>query len=157
MNKNWLAVVCAEHVQRGRAGGFMQVCHGKRTPLLQMSVGDYIVYYSPSTQMGGKDRLQAFTALGVICDGAPYQVAMSADFHPFRRDVDWLPAQSAPIAPLLSQLEWVRQSPNWGYRLRAGYLAISAQDMALIAAAMRVALPHAGEQVASFQQGLLDF
>lgn len=157
MNKNWLAVVCAEHVQRGYAGGFMQVCHGRRAPLLQMSAGDHIVYYSPTRQMGGKDRLQAFTAIGVIAVGLPYQVAMSSDFHPYRRDVHWLQAQPTPIAPLLTQLEWVREQPNWGYRLRAGYLAISAHDMALIAAAMQATLPLARPLSTHIRQSLFDF
>ena len=33
MKKNWLAVASADHVAIGRAEGFMQVCHGKVSPL----------------------------------------------------------------------------------------------------------------------------
>jgi hypothetical protein len=31
--RNWIAVASAEHAQRGRSEGFMQVCHGKAAPL----------------------------------------------------------------------------------------------------------------------------
>ncbi len=34
---HWLAVASREHVKRGIAGGFAQVCHGKPGPLKQMS------------------------------------------------------------------------------------------------------------------------
>jgi hypothetical protein len=61
MNRSWIAVACAQHVARGRAGGFMQVGHGKGGPLRRLHAGDGIVYYSPTVSLKGKDRLQAFT------------------------------------------------------------------------------------------------
>ena len=48
MSRNWLAVASAEHVQIGRSAGFMQVCHGKASPLRRIQPGDRIVYYSPN-------------------------------------------------------------------------------------------------------------
>lgn len=39
MSNNWIAVASAEHVRIGRAGGFMQVCHGKATPLRRVKPG----------------------------------------------------------------------------------------------------------------------
>ena len=72
MSKNWLAVASAEHVEIGRSAGFMQVCHGKASPLRRVQPGDRVVYYSPnrvyspSHALRGKDRLQAFTALGTV-------------------------------------------------------------------------------------------
>ena len=135
MGSNWIAVACAEHVRRGRAGGFMQVCHGKAAPLRRLEPGDRVVYYSPSETMGGTDRLQAFTALGTVRAGEPYRVDMGGS-QPFRRDVDWQAAQDAPVAPLLDRLELAAGRRNWGYQLRFGLVAISAADMDVIAAAM---------------------
>jgi hypothetical protein len=40
----------------------MQVGHGKAAPLKRIKGGDGFVYYSPTVTLGGKDRLQAFTA-----------------------------------------------------------------------------------------------
>lgn len=127
MVKYWMAVACAEHVQRGRAGGFAQVCHGKATPLRRMSAGDGIVYYSPSQRMGDKDGFQSFTAIGTIQAREPYQVEMVPGFVPYRRDVDWMEAAEQPIKPLLDWLDFT-QAKNWGYTLRLGVIEIPAVD-----------------------------
>jgi hypothetical protein len=138
MSGNWMAVACAEHVRRGRAGGFMQVCHGKAAPLRRIRPGDRVVYYAPTETMGGA-RLQQFVALGIVAGDAPYEAQMG-DFRPWRRDVAWLDAHAASIAPLLGQLAFTR-ARNWGQALRRGLVAIDADDMALIAAAMAASLP----------------
>ena len=67
---NWIAVASAEHVQKGRFSGFMQVCHGKGAPLRRMKPNDWVVYYSPNVTFGGKDKLQSFTAIGQIKEKA---------------------------------------------------------------------------------------
>lgn len=138
MSGNWIAVASAEHVALGRAAGFMQVCHGKKGPLQRLQAGDRVVYYSPVKRLGGSEKLQAFTAIGIVCAGAAYQHEMTPGFCPFRRDVDWLDADAAAIAPLLPDLEFAAGRRNWGYPLRFGLVAISPHDMALIAAAMKV-------------------
>ena len=136
MSAYWIAVASAEHVRRGRAAGFMQVNHGKAAPLRRVKPGDGIVYYSPTTILGEKDGLQAFTAIGTIRDGEPYQGHMGAGFTPFRRDVDWARAEETPIKPLLDRLEFSAGKSNWGYQLRFGLFPVSAGDFALIAEAM---------------------
>lgn len=139
-SRAWIAVASAEHVARGRREGFMQVCHGKAAPLRRVRPGDRVVYYSPTRSFGGKDPLRAFTALGTVLEGAPYEVQMSDDFRPFRRDVAWDPAAAeAPIAPLLDRLSFTAGRMSWGYALRFGLLAATPQDIDLIAAAMHAA------------------
>lgn len=141
MSRNWLAVASAEHVEIGRSAGFMQVCHGKASPLRRIQPGDRIVYYSPnrlyspSHALRGRDRLQAFTAIGTVKPGKPYQADMGFGFHPFRRDVAWHDAEPMPLAELQDQLAFT-QEKNWGYRLRQGLVEISDADMTIIAAAM---------------------
>ena len=138
--KNWIAVACAEHVGRGRAEGFMQVCHGKAAPLKRLRAGDRVVYYSPSTEFGGKDRLQSFTAFGEVLGRSPYAFDMGGGFVPFRRDVDWLAVRETPIQPMLDRLEFSRGQKNWGYQLRFGLFELSRHDMDLISAAMTQSL-----------------
>lgn len=141
----WIAVACAEHAQRGRDHapvGFMQVCHGKGASLRRLRPGDVVVYYAPSTAMGGKDRLQRFVSLGVVEQGQPYQADMGGGFEPFRRDVRYVAAEPAPIAPLLDLLDFVEDRRHWGQKFRFGLFEVSTHDMALIAQAMR-ADPHA--------------
>jgi EVE domain len=137
-HKNWIAVASAEHVRIGRAHGFMQVGHGKAAPLRRISPGDRIAYYSPSKAFGSKDRLQAFTAIGVVKRGEPYQVDMGNGLCPFRRDVLWSEVVETPIRPLLGLLSFARDNPNWGYQLRFGLFEIAEEDMRLIRQATSV-------------------
>ena len=135
----WIAVACAEHAQRGRDHapvGFMQVCHGKGGPLRRLNPGDVVVYYAPSTTMGGKDRLQNFVSLGVVQPGQPYQADMGGGFVPFRRDVRYVATAPAPIAPLLDALDFVEDRRHWGQKFRYGLFEVSSGDMARIAQAM---------------------
>lgn len=135
----WIAVACAEHAQRGRDHapvGFMQVCHGKGGPLRRLAPGDVVAYYAPSTTMGGKDRLQSFVSLGVVQPGQPYQADMGGGFVPFRRDVRYVAAEPAPIAPLLDTLDFVEDRRHWGQKFRYGLFEVPVGDMALIARAM---------------------
>ena len=136
MTGHWIAVASAEHVRRGKREGFMQVSHGKAAPLKRIKPGDGVIYYSPTVTLGGKDRLQAFTAVGAVKAGEPYVVDMGNGFKPFRRDVAWAKANEAPIQQLLDRLEFTAHKPNWGYQMRFGLFAISAEDFRLIAEAM---------------------
>ncbi|HEV7545432.1 MAG TPA: EVE domain-containing protein [Reyranella sp.] len=151
MSRNWLAVASAEHVEIGRDAGFMQVCHGKATPLRRVQPGDRVVYYSPnriyspSHALRGKDRLQAFTAIGTVKQGALYQADMGFGFHPHRRDVAWHDAEPAPLAVLQDELAFT-QEKNWGYRLRQGLIEISDADMTIIAEAMFTASAAPGRR-----------
>lgn len=141
MSGNWVAVASAEHVALGRAQGFMQVCHGKLTPLRRTRPGDRVVYYSPTHRFKGKERLQAFTAIGVVREPEPYQVEMSPGFRPFRRDIAWIDSHRASILPLRDSLEFASGGGNWGQKLRFGLVAISDSDMNVIAEAMGARLP----------------
>jgi len=41
----------------------------------------------------------------------------------------------------LERLSFIRDKQRWGYPFRAGLIAIPAEDFAIIASAMRVAVP----------------
>jgi hypothetical protein len=116
--------------------GIMQACHGKAAPLRRITPGDQVIYYSPTSRFGGKDRLQAFSAIGTVCDGIPYQVEMTPGFRPWRRDVHWHASQQASIRPLLGALAFTGDGANWGYQFRFGLFEIASADAMLIAAAM---------------------
>jgi hypothetical protein len=139
--KHWIGVASADHIARGVVGGFMQVNHGKEAPIKRLQPGDIIAYYSPVREYGGKDSLKAFTALGVVKPGEPYQGDMGSGFVPFRRDVSWLDATEASIAPLLQSLSFTKGQSHWGYKFRFGLFEISESDMRLIADAMGSPLP----------------
>ena len=134
MERYWIAVASAEHARKGKAG-FMQVNHGKAAPLRRLSPGDGVIYYSPTETFRGKDKLQAFTLIGRVKPGDVYAGEMGGGTA-YRRDVDYVEAADAPIAPLLDQLEFTRGRTNWGYQMRFGLFEISAHDFGRIAQAM---------------------
>jgi hypothetical protein len=134
--RHWIAVASADHARHGKGHGMMQVCHGKGGPLRRLRAGDGVVYYSPTTAFHGKDRLQAFTSIG-RAKGEVYQADIGDGFRPFRRDVEYVEADEAPILPLLERLAFTRGKKNWGYAFRFGLVEISREDFDTIAGAMK--------------------
>jgi hypothetical protein len=115
----------------------MQVNHGKAGPLNRIKPGDTIIYYSPTSEMGGGSKVRSFTAAGRVADKEPYAGEMGGDLVATRRDVDWFETKVAPIAPLLDDLEFTRGKKNWGYVLRFGVVKISDADRDIILATMK--------------------
>jgi EVE domain len=146
MTKHWIVVASAEHVRRGLAGGFIQAGHGKEAPLRRMKRGDGLICYSPTETMGGKDRLQTFTAIGFVKDDNIYAVDMTPGFRPFRRDVMFWQSEPTPIAPLLDALTLTRGHRHWGAKFRFGLVEISHSDFKKIANAMGVQTADDGGQ-----------
>jgi hypothetical protein len=140
--RGWLGVVSRVHVQRGVAGGFAQLCHGRGDPLARMSPGDWLIYYSPTIELGESAPCRAFTAIGQVLERAPYAFDMGGGFVPSRRDVRYAAAREVPIASLAGRL-LLTARPSWGMALRRGHLPLEPADLAVIAEAMGVALGDA--------------
>jgi hypothetical protein len=143
----WVGVASREHVKRGIAGGFAQVCHGKAGPLKQMTAGDWIVYYSPTERFGEKVPCRQWTALGKIKEKEPYLFPMSEDFVPWRRDVAFIPVKEVAIEPMIDRLSFIKDKQRWGFPFRRGCFAIEKRDFLLIASSMEVELPDAESQL----------
>jgi hypothetical protein len=132
----WIGVASKDHVLKGIEGGFCQLCHGKSNPLKRMAEGDWIAYYSPRTSMKKGDVAQSFTAIGQILLGEPYLVDMGNGFVPYRRNVQFLTAQEAPIRSLIEDLSFIKNKQSWGYIFRFGLLEIPEPDFQRIMLAM---------------------
>lgn len=132
----WIGVVTASHVKRAVQGGFAQLCHGKAAPLRRMSLHDWLIYYSPRTDMSKGESLQAFTAIGQVADDRVYEYQMSESFVPFRRDIRYIPCREVMITDLLEQLTFTRGNRNWGFTFRYGHFEIEYEDFLTIAGLM---------------------
>ena len=132
--KAWLGVVSRAHVQRGVAGGFAQVCHGKAQPLRRMKTGDWLVYYSPTVEMGG-DALRAFTAVGQLEDDEVFPYDMGGGFVPFRRRVRYVRATEVKLDTVKERLE-LCSGASWGVALRRGLLPLANGDLDTLVTAM---------------------
>jgi hypothetical protein len=133
----WINTVSREHVVRGIEGGFTQAQHGKSDALKRIARGDLIAFYSPRTAYPAGEPLQKFTALGRVLDDAPYQVQMTPDFHPWRRNVDFLPAKESDVRPLVDRLSFIRDKHRWGFPFRRGLFEVPEADFEVIRAVMQ--------------------
>jgi hypothetical protein len=137
----WIGVASRDHVARGVAGGFCQLCHGKAQPLQRMSAGDWIIYYSLKECFEDTVTCQRFTAIGEVDTSDVYAHAISHWFVPHRRSIIFHDAHEVDIRPLISQLGFIRDKSRWGYAFRFGHLEISREDFELISARMLVEAP----------------
>lgn len=141
MVRYWIIVASKNHVMHGVSLGIAQAGHGKRSGLSRMHTGDGIVYYSPKVTYEGGEPLKSFTALGFIEDEEIFQVEESPDFRPFRRRVKYIATRDVEAAPLVSDLQFIRNKKAWGYVMRFGLIEITEEDFDLIAGKMGVDRP----------------
>jgi hypothetical protein len=134
--KYWINTVSRDHVERGIKGGFTQAGHGKASGLKRLSKGDWIVFYSPKTAYENGETLQTFTAIGQIRDDELYQVTITPDFVPWRRNVEFQDCTETPIRPLIDDLSFITDKTHWGYTFRLGLFEIPTADFELIRSAM---------------------
>jgi hypothetical protein len=139
MTAYWIGVASREHVQRGVASSFCQLCHGKAAPVRRLKSGDRIVYYSPRVGMRQGEPVQAFTAIGEIAEGDIERVDMSNGVVLFRRCVSFYRSSEAAIQPLLPVLSVTRNLTNWGLVFRRGAFSMDRADYEAIAHAVGVA------------------
>lgn len=119
-------------------GGFTQADHGKDTRLSRLQREEQIAFYSPRTAMGSGETLQEFTGLATVTGEAPYHVEMSADFPPWRLEVEFADLTPAPIRPLIEELSFISDPKRWGLPSRRGLFEVEAGDIDLIRTAMAV-------------------
>lgn len=134
--KYWICVASKDHVKTGIAEGIAQACHGKASPLKRMKKGDYIIYYSGKQTMGKAVKCQEFTALGNVIDDEIYQIQVTEDFCPSRRNIVFLQCEDTSILPLINDLQFIQNKKSWGYPFRFGFFEINKHDFNLISSQM---------------------
>ena len=143
MKQYYINTICHEHVKLGVAGSFTQSDHGGAKRLKRLQRGDWMIFYSPRVAMDrAAASLQAFTAIGQVDDDDVYQVEMTPQFKPWRRNIKFESSSGmSPAKPLLGVLECTRERGNkWGMVFRRGLFKISEHDARVIAGSMKVAI-----------------
>jgi EVE domain len=136
--KYWVSVASKDHVKNGITDGIAQACHGNEAPLKRMKSNDFIIYYSGKQTLGKAEKCQEFTAIGQVKDDEVYQFQMSADFCPFRRNIEFLEHQDTSILPLINDLQFIQNKKSWGYPFRFGFFEITKHDFDLISSQMLI-------------------
>lgn len=125
-----------DHVKTGIAEGIAQACHGKVSPLKRMRKGDFVIYYSGKQSFGKPEKCQEFTAIGTVKDDEVYPFQMTADFCPFRRNIEFFESVDVSILPLINDLDFIQNKKSWGYPFRFGFFEIKEHDFNLISSLM---------------------
>ena len=71
-------------------------------------------------------------------DDVPYQAEMTPTFHLWRRRLEFLPSETAPIRDLIPQLSFIKDPRRWGMPFRRGLFEIPEEDFLCIANVMKV-------------------
>lgn len=79
-----------------------------------------------------------------MTDDEPYRVEMTPDFHPYRRNVEFLVIKEADIRPLISELSFIKDPTHWGFPFMRGLFEIPKEDFEKIAAAVDAPLDIPG-------------
>ncbi len=138
--KFWINCLSKNHVVAGVEGRFVQTAKGDADPLRKLSSGDVIVFYSEGTTFRAGQLLQAFTAIGRVAGEGPFRAKVTEKLNPWRRRVEFLESQEAPILPLVPELSFIADKTNWAASVKGGLFEVSETDGAAIAAAMKVSL-----------------
>jgi len=118
IRRHWVIVASRDHARHGVNGGFVMANHGKRSPLVQMSPGDGVLIYSPTTTYPHGEPLRAVTIVGEVTGDEPEPSDVIADG--FRRA-----ASLREIEPL--PLEEIREHLPVS-RIRFGFFELDAAD-----------------------------
>ena len=137
----WIGVASKEHVKKGVAEGFCELCHGKAQPLKRMNVGDWIIYYSPKEIFQKKTPCQKFTAIGKVVGEEVYSFEMFPGFIPYRSDIEFIKSNEISIRPFIEKLSFVKNKNSWGYAFRYCHLEIGKEDFEIISNEMLGYLP----------------
>ncbi len=134
--KYWISVATQEHTQRGQAGEFLQIGHGKRAPLARIKKDDWVIFYAPKVSLNDKTPVEAFISIGQVEEGKITKVTVNEHYQPYRRPFHYLSSNPTDIKPLIDQLKFIPDKKNWQFTLRHGLIGISKDDFGLISEAL---------------------
>ena len=73
MRRYWVCKAAQEHVNIVRDKNYTQINMGPRAPLEKMSIGDWILYYSPTVYYEQEDPIcEKFTGISCVTDKRIY-------------------------------------------------------------------------------------
>lgn len=137
--KHWIAVISYEHALLASQMNILQVCHGKKGPLIATHAGDEVFIYCPRTGIRSGKELKIIAFHCTFLDNNIYQHEQTSTFKPFRKDVIF----NTHFVPIpIKEVEGLEltQNSNWGMLARRGFFEISAHDAALLKADRRTLL-----------------
>lgn len=143
--RSWICVVSREDALVARATDAVRLSATGEQRLRRLRAGDGVLLYSPREQNKTGEKVQRFTAVGVVTGVAPYQ--RDDDLHGswFRDVVFDRPTGEVQVRPLLGALSFVRDAEGWGIVFRPGFLSVTQADFDLVRRHMAATTAPRGE------------
>ncbi len=127
--KYFIVVVCEDHCVVGIEEGIIQACHGKLSPMQKLKHGDKVILYAPRVSISSSILSRKFISIGTVKDEELYQLNITEDFSPFRRNVEYDKSlKPVYIYDILDLLDLTKNNKNWGIKFRYGFFEISEND-----------------------------
>ncbi len=136
-NRYWIGVIAADHASVAVAEGVCAFSHGKESAVAKLSSGDRFAFYSPKSGVSDGETVQAFTALGTVTAGVPYEKSWAGtEYTAWVRDAAYDEVTRTPIKPMLEDLSFITNPRYWGMAFRRSLFEVNATDFVKIEKAM---------------------
>jgi hypothetical protein len=134
MTKYWVNIIPKERVEKAMKEGVME-SKGDEAHLARLKEGDWVVFYSPRTDIAGTTKLQTFTAIGQVKD-SNIESTFEDGVKVFRRKVEYTPTVETSLIPLIQPLSFIRNKKHWGFIFKFSLVEIPETDFQLISEKM---------------------
>lgn len=144
--KNWIYVYTKKQADECIKFGFLQATSRKKSFLQKLSLGDEVILYCGSEDIGKKSSIQSFLAIGKVTENSLYE--FFPDFVSFKKDgevfmkktqepffrikMEFYLQAEVKIKPIIEDLEFIKNKEKWGVTFLNYQIQISEKDFLLV-------------------------
>lgn len=141
MRRYWVCKAAQEHVNVVKNKNYTQINMGPRTPLENMSIGDWILYYSPTMYYEQDDPLcEKFTGISCVVDNRIYPQGGQFPDR-WRRNVEFFNCAPEHAKKFIGKVNFLPQEQCWKPILDQPVFEIEQQDFITIAKTILIEIP----------------
>ena len=134
----WIVTAVTAHVTPAVEAGLASFGPDRESEASRPAKGDWLAYYSPSSEMESDDEVRRITALCQIDDDTPERREMPDDGTSWSRKASYHHERTADIYDLLDDFSFVKDRSHWGVHFHRSLLEIGKSDVLAIARATGV-------------------
>lgn len=141
MRKYWVSKAAQEHVDIVKNKNYTQVNMGPRAPLENMSIGDWILYYSPTIYYEQDEPVcEHFTGISCVTDNRIYPQGGQFPDR-WRRNVEFFNCTSHHAEKFVGKVSFLPKEKEWKEILEQPIFEIQQQDFIMIAKTILIEIP----------------
>jgi hypothetical protein len=141
MRKYWVCKAAQEHVEVVKNKNYTQINMGPRPPLEKMSIGDWILYYSPTIYYEQQDPVcEKFTGISCVTDNRIYPQGGQFPDR-WRRNVEFFNCAPEFAKKFIGKVHFLPLEECWKPILDQPIFEIAQQDFITIAKTILIEIP----------------